>query len=385
MGFSFDKAPSRQGTASIKWDVKEGELPMWVADMDFAAAPPVEKAIRDRAAHPVFGYTFIPNDWYDAYIHWWKDRHATELRRDSLFFVHGIVPAIGACVRDLTAAGDGIVIQTPVYYVFALTIEANGRRVVENPLWYHNGIYSIDFEDLERKLKRPESTMMVLCNPQNPSGQTWSREELIRIAEMCRTNGVILISDEIHCDITKPGVSYTPLDSLPEECLGDTITLLSPTKAFNIAGLATAAAYVPKEHLRQKVQKAFATYGLTQANSFAVPAAVAAFRDGAAWLDAMCAYVFANKEFAEGYLARHAPLIHVVPSDCTYLMWLDVSALTRDAEVFAKELREETGLFVSAGNAFGANGSRFLRMNVACPREYVEDGLRRLEKFTSFA
>lgn len=385
MEFDFDRAPSRQGTASIKWDVKEGELPMWVADMDFTVAPAIEDAIRERASHPVFGYTFIPDSWYEAYIRWWRTRHDLELRREALMFCHGIVPAIGACIRDLTAVGDSVVIQTPVYYVFGVTIRANGRNVLENPLWYHNGRYSIDFGDLEKKLSDPSATMMILCNPHNPTGQTWSRDDLLHIARLCRKHGVLLISDEIHCDITEPGVIYTPLDALPEDELPDSVTLLSPTKAFNIAGLCTAAAYVPGARLRRRVKKTLETYGLVQANSFAVPSAVAAFNDGASWLEAMCAYVFRNKALVDECLSTSAPLIRAVPSDCTYLVWLDVGALTRDAVKFAADLRKETGLFVSAGTPFGGNGSQFLRMNVACPEEYVRDGMERLARFVSFA
>ncbi len=380
MTYNFDKQINRRNTNSLKWNVGENELPMWVADMDFETAPEICEAIASRAAHGVFGYTDIPDEWYAAYINWWKERHQYSIQEEWLIFCTGVVPAISSIVRKLTTPAEKVLIQTPVYNIFFNSILNNGRQVLESPLVYENGEYGIDFADLEEKLADPQTTLMILCNPHNPVGKIWNRETLAQVGELCKKHHVVVISDEIHCDITAPGCTYIPFASVSEICRDNSITCIAPTKAFNLAGLQTAAVSVPNEVLRHKVWRGLNTDEVAEPNAFAVDAAVAAFTKGAAWLDELCGYIQINKDTAADYIANNIPQIRVVPSQATYLLWLDCSALTENSEELAAFIREKTGLFLSDGVRYGAHGNRFLRLNVACPLETVTDGLERLKR-----
>lgn len=381
--FRFDVVRERRGTDSVKWDVPPGELPMWVADMDFGTAPAIREAITARAEQDIYGYTVLPKKWHDAYADWWKDRHGLRIEKEWLSFCTGVMPAVSCAVSVLSAPGAGVIVQPPVYYVFFHAIRLAGRRVVESPLVYHEDsrTYSMDYEDLERKLADPGTEVFLLCNPQNPGGRLWNREELQRAGDLCRRYGVTVISDEIHCDITRPGTSYVPLASLGPEFADISVTCISPTKAFNLAGIRSAAAFVPNHEMREKFEEALAVTQVNEPNVFAGPAAVTAFEKGGPWLREMCTYVYANMDFVTQFIEEHLPMLKVVPEDATYLMWIDCSAVTDDTTKFCKELREETGLFVSNGHVFGGNGRRFIRMNVACPRVLVEDGMERMRRF----
>lgn len=379
MPYNFDTPIDRRGTNSLKWDVTPEELPMWVADMDFQTAPEIREEIQKRAAHGVFGYTDVPFAWRAAYTDWWKKRHGFSLKEDWLIFCTGVVPAISSMVRKLTTPGENVLIQTPVYNIFFNSILNNGRNVVENPLRYDGTSYEIDFADLEKKLSDPQTSLMVLCNPHNPVGKIWSREELSKIGELCKKYHVTVISDEIHCDITSPGCAYVPFASVSADCREGSVTCLAPTKAFNLAGLQTAAVAVSGPHLRHKVWRGLNTDEVAEPNAFAVEAAIAAFTKGEPWLDALCAYIQANKDFAADFLTREIPGIRTVPSQATYLLWLDCSALAKDASDFTHFLRERTGLYITAGSEYGASGTSFARMNLACPRSLLEDGLQRLK------
>ncbi|MBP5273797.1 MAG: aminotransferase class I/II-fold pyridoxal phosphate-dependent enzyme, partial [Abditibacteriota bacterium] len=282
MRYDFDTVTDRRGTDSYKWNVKEGELPMWVADMDFRAAPEIAEAILKRAEHGVFGYTLIPDEWYEAYTGWWKSRHGVEYGRDELLFSTGVIPIIASCIRKLTAPEENVLIMTPVYNAFFNLVRNNGRRLQEFALDYRDGRYSVDLDRLEKALADPRTTLMLLCNPHNPIGRIWDRDTLARIGGLARDNGVTVISDEIHCDITDPGCGYTPFASVSEACRNNCVVCMSPTKAFNLAGLHTAAAAVPDPRLRHKVRRALWEDEVAEPNAFAVPAAVAAFRKGGA-------------------------------------------------------------------------------------------------------
>lgn len=308
MPYDFDKSVDRRNTHSLKWNVKENELPMWVADMDFQMAPEILAVIQKRAAHGVFGYSIVPEGWYQAYTGWWGRRHGFSMEKDWLIFCTGVVPAISSMVRKLTTVGENVLIQTPVYNIFFNSIVNNGRNVVESPLRYDGNTWQMDFEDLERKLSDPQTTLMLLCNPHNPVGRIWSREELGQAGELCRKYHVTVISDEIHCDLTAPGQEYVPFASVSESCRNNSITCIAPTKAFNLAGLKTAA--------------------------------VAAFTEGEAWLDCR-----------------------------------DMQGCAME---FTQYLREHTGLYLSEGRQYGESGSSFIRMNIACPKSRLEDGLKRL-------
>lgn len=379
MTYDFDTPTERRNTNSLKWDVAEGELPMWVADMDFQTAPEIREAIMKRAEHGIFGYSVIPDTWYEAYIQWWKTRHGYTMERDWLIFCTGVVPAISSIVRKLTTPAEKVLIQTPVYNIFFNSILNNGRQVLESPLRYDGKEYRIDFADLEEKLSDPQTALMILCNPHNPTGKLWDRQTLEKIGALCSRHHVTVVSDEIHCDLTDPGESYVPFASVSETCRQISITCMAPTKAFNLAGLQTAAVSVPDEVLRHKVWRALNTDEAAEPNAFAVEAAVAAFTRGADWLDALRDYLYENKKLAEAYIEKEIPDVRAVASQATYLLWLDCSGLIGCGREAAGFLRRETGLYLSEGSQYGGNGADFLRMNIACPRAVLKDGLERLK------
>lgn len=377
---AFDEVIDRRNTGSLKWDVKENELPMWVADMDFTAAPIIREVIMRRAAHGVFGYSIVPDEWYDAYVSWWKNRHGLNMEKDWLIFTTGIVPAISSIVRKLTTPAENVVVLTPVYNIFYNSILNNGRRVLPCDLIYENGEYSIDFSALEQALKDEQTTLMILCNPHNPIGKIWDRDTLMKIGELCKKYSVTVVSDEIHCDITAPGKMYTPFASVNETCRDISITCLAPTKAFNLAGLQTAAVAVADPVLRHRVWRGLNTDEVAEPNVFAVPAAVAAFTKGEQWLDEFRDYVFENRRIAGEFIEKNIPEIFSVKGDATYLMWLDCKKTGLDSDALAESLRKNTGLFVSSGTQYGGNGRDFLRVNIACPRAVLYDGLDRLNR-----
>ena len=380
MKYDFDTPVDRRGTYSLKWDVAENELPMWVADMDFRTAPEITQALAERAQHGVFGYTEVPDEWYEAYINWWRERHGFEIKREWLMFCTGVVPAISAIVRKLTTVGENVLVQTPVYNIFFNSIVNNGRNVLESPLIYENGAYHMDFADLEAKLADPQTSLMLRCNPQNPGGVIWDRETLSRIGSLCRKYHVIVVSDEIHCDLTAPGREYVPFASVSEDCRMNSVTCIAPTKAFNIAGLQTAAVYAADGTIRHRVWRGLNTDECAEPNVFAVTAAIAAFTKGGEWLDQLREYIGENRRITGEFLAEKLPQVRLVESGATYLFWLDCSEITGSSRQLAKFIRKETGLFLSAGEPYRGNGKYFLRLNAACPHSVLLDGLERLRR-----
>jgi Bifunctional PLP-dependent enzyme with beta-cystathionase and maltose regulon repressor activities len=380
MKYDFDSLQERFGTGSLKWDVKENELPMWVADMDFPAAPEIMEVITGRAAHGIFGYSIVPDEWYQAYQGWWERRHHFRMERDWLLFCTGVVPAMSSIVRKMTTVGENVLIQTPVYNIFFNSVINNGRNVVENSLLYDGYAYCMDFEDLEEKLANPQTTMMILCNPQNPAGRIWDREELERVGKLCLKHHVLVVSDEIHCDLTDPGKEYIPFASISEEFADNSITCIAPTKAFNLAGLQTAAVVVPNPVLRHKVNRGLNTDEVAEPNAFAAVAAAAALNKGEEWLDELRAYVYENKNYVSRFLKNELPQVKLVPSDATYLLWLDCRGLNVGSDELCDAIRQKTGLILSSGRTYGESGDGFLRMNVACQRKRVIDGCERLKR-----
>lgn len=391
VNYHFDEPINRRDTHSLKWSVPENELPMWVADMDFLTAPEIILALQKRAAHGIFGYTIVPEQWYQAYLGWWSRRHGFHMEKEWLLFCTGVVPAISSIVRKLTMPGEHILVLTPVYNIFFNSILNNGRCVLESPLRYDGESYEVDFDDLERKLALPQTTMMILCNPHNPVGKVWSRETLERIGELCRNYNVMVISDEIHCDLTASGCNYIPFASVSENCRENSITCVAPTKAFNLAGLQTAAVIIPNETLRHKADRGINTDEIAEPNAFAIEAAIAALTEGEPWLTALLEYIESNKCFAEEFLERELPQLKAVSAQATYLLWIDCSKILANAAELSGFLREHTGLYLSAGNQYGGNGDNFLRMNIACSRQLLKEGLVRLKsgisayKKTSYA
>lgn len=378
MKYDFDKVTERRNTNSLKWDVKENELPMWVADMDFETAPEVKQAIISRAAQGIFGYGIIPDEWYGAYIGWWKKRHGFEMKKDGLIFCTGVIPAISSAVRKLTTPGEKVLIQTPVYNIFFNSILNNGCTVVENELIYKDGGYEMNFHDLETKLSDPQVSLMILCNPQNPVGRIWDAQTLERVGALAKKYGVTVISDEIHCDIASPGKKYIPFASVNDVNRDISITCIAPTKAFNIAGIQTAAVYAENSFLRHKIYRALNTDEVAEPNVFAVPAAIAAFNEGEEWLSELNVYIEKNKNTVYSFLSEKLPEIRAVKSDCTYLMWLDCSHVSASSKELCSYIRQSTGLYLSHGEQYGKSGRFFIRLNTACPNSVLTNGLERL-------
>ena len=381
MSRAFDLLPDRRDTGSVKWDVKENELPMWVADMDFKAAPAIIKALKSRVDSGVFGYFDLTDEWYEAYISFLKERHGIAVPKKALVFVTGIVPAISSAVRKLTTPGENVVIMTPVYNIFFNSILNNGRNVIEVPLLHNGSDWDVDWKAFEKAVKDRQTTLFILCDPHNPTGRIWTKDELNKIGELCKKHNVKVVSDEIHCDVITPGKEYVPFASVSDVCREISVSCVSPTKAFNIAGIQTAAVYSFNEDLRHKMWRQINTDECGEPNAFAVNAAVAALRDSRGWLEEMNGYVYQNKLFAKEFIENNVPRIKYDVADATYLAWMDISEVEKNSERFCKKLRKETGLFITPGSVYGKGGEGFVRVNLATSRANVEDGLCRLGKF----
>ncbi|GCF94812.1 cystathionine beta-lyase [Enterococcus florum] len=376
----FDQETQRFHTNAYKWGISEGELPMWVADMDFQTAPAIIEAIETRTAHGVFGYNGIPQAFYQAVAEWWNRRHGLDLEEEWVLFCTGVVPAISSIVRKVTKVGDKVVIFSPVYNIFYNSIVNNHRNVLSSDLVHQEGHYAIDFEDLEKKLADAHTSLLVFCNPHNPIGKIWETDTLEKIGRLCLKYQVTIVSDEIHCDLTFPGIRYNSFYSVSDEVRENVILCCAPTKAFNIAGLQTAAIVVKNQRLRSLVNRGINTDEVAEPNSFAIQAAIAAFTKGESWLEELNHYLYQNREYISFFLDHRLPEIHLVASQATYLAWLDCSQLTEDADELCRFIRKQTGLYLTAGSIFGENAQDFIRLNYATNRARVEDGLRRLEK-----
>lgn len=375
---TFDEVINRRNTGCAKWDMtKEGELPMWVADMDFHTAPQITNALIERAKHGVFGYALKGDEWYEAYKNWWSTRHHFNIEKEWLMFCTGVIPALSSIVRKLTTPAENVVVMTPVYNHFFSSILNNGRNVLESKLKYENGEFDIDFKDLEEKLSNPQTTMMILCNPHNPIGKIWNKATLEKIGNMCCENHVIVVSDEIHCDIVEPEKEYIPFASISEKCKNNSITCVSPTKTFNIAGLQTAAILVPDEGLRNRVNRAINTDEVAEPNVFAAIAPVVAYNEGGEWLDELNKYLWENRKFAENFIKENIKGVFPIKAEATYLMWVDCTSVSTNSKELCDFIREKTGLFVTSGDVY-RNADGFMRVNIACPRSVLEDGFNRL-------
>ena len=380
MQYDFGVLTDRRNTNSLKWDVCENVLPMWVADMDFKTAPEIIEAIQEKVGKGILGYTIVPDSWYQAISNWWERRHHFKIDKEWLIFCTGVVPAISSAVRKMTSVGENVLVQTPVYNIFFNSIVNNGRNIVENRLMYDGKEYSIDFKDLENKLSDPQTTLMILCNPHNPVGKIWDSETLKRIGELCLKYHVIVLSDEIHCDLTDTQHEYIPFASVSEICAKNSITCVAPTKTFNIAGIQSAAVVVPDEVIRHKMNRSLNTDEVAEPNAIAMEATVAAFTRGEEWLNELRNYIEENRKAAEKFIESELPELYAVPAHATYLMWVDCNKVTLDTTRLCQFLRSEAGLYVSEGEAYGGTGRGFIRVNIACQRERLEDGLNRLKK-----
>ena len=375
MKYDFETVIERNRTNSLKWDLFEDDIPMWVADMDFKVAPAIQDAILKRAKHPVYGYTIVPEELFESYIKWWDHRYDFKMSRKDMLYSNGVMPSISSIIRCLTDIGDEILIQTPVYHVFFYVIEENNRKVLENQLIYENGEYKIDFDDLEDKLSQVK--LMILCNPQNPVGKIWSKKDLKHIADLCKKHDVILISDEIHCDLTDPGIKYNPFETSSD--YDKVITCLSPSKSFNIAGFQSSIVHSKNQILLEKIKNQMHIDKNDACNVFATSSVIAAYNESEDWLEELKEVLYENKQMVKEYLRDELPIIKLIECDATYLLWLDCSALKVPSKELSDFLRRNQGLFLSAGSDFGQIGDDFLRMNVACPQKLLKEGLIRLK------
>lgn len=377
--YSFDEKVNRLNTASSKWDVAENELPMSLADMDFKTCPAVIEALENRIQIGAFGYSYDTLRWKNAICGWWSKYHGLHAEPNNVMFSTGVIPTISACVNRVTNIGDNIVVLTPVYNIFFNCIINHGRHAVESKLIYENNQYSIDFKDLEKKLANPLTTMLILCNPHNPIGKIWTIEELQKINELCLKYDVVVLSDEIHCDLVDEGSSYIPFASINEDAKNISITCVSTSKAFNLAGLQGAAVIVYNTKLRNIVNRAINSYEVAEPNFFVIDAMTAALEYGRDWLNELNVYILKNKQYALSFIEKNIPNLTVVDGHATYLLWLDFSKFTNDTDILADFIREKTGLILSKGSNYRGNGNLFLRMNIATQLERVVDGLNRLK------
>ena len=383
MKYDFDKITQRCGTNSYKWDSTDDKevLPMWVADMDFQTAPCIINALKKRVEHGIFGYTRVPEEYYDAVISWFSRRHHWKPRREWFIYTSGVVPALSAVIKALTNVGDKVLTLTPVYNCFFSSIRNNGCELDSCALRYEDNTFSIDYEDLERRAADPKTTLMLLCNPHNPSGRVWTREELRRIGDICIRNNVVVVADEIHCELVHPGFTYTPFASVSEEFQKHSVTCISPSKAFNIAGLQIANIIVENDEWRQRIDKAININEVCDVNPFGVIATIAAYNEGEEWLNQLLQYIHGNYLFFKDYCEEHLPQLPVAPLEGTYLAWMDCRSLGIPSEELEEELMKKAKLWLNAGSMYGKEGEGFMRWNLACPRQLVKEGMERFSQF----
>ena len=383
MKYDFDSPVQRRGTNSYKWDVAGNEnlLPMWVADMDFRTAPAIVDALRRRVEHGIFGYTRVPDSYYDAVTGWFARRHGWTMDRDWIIYTSGVVPALSAIIKALTVPGDKVLVQTPVYNCFFSSVRNNGCGLVSSPLVHTGDTFVMDYDDLERKAADPAVKLMILCNPHNPAGRVWTREELVRAGEICIRHGVTVISDEIHCELVMPGYTYTPFASVSEEFSRHSVTCVSPSKAFNIAGLQIADIVCEDAGRRTKIDRAINVNEVCDVNPFGVIATEAAYNDSEDWLEQLIGYIHGNCLYMKEFCERNLPDFPIAVLEGTYLVWMDCRKAGMSSEKLGKRLLDGTGLMLNAGTMYGAEGEGFMRWNIACPRASLAEGLRRFADF----
>lgn len=379
----FDKLTQRYGTNSYKWDLATNTnvIPLWVADMDFETAPCVISALRKRVEHGIFGYTQVPQSYYSAICQWFETQHNWHINPSDIIYTSGVVPAISAIIKALSLPGDQVIVQGPVYNCFYSSIRNNGCETISSPLVYNTQRvrYEIDFDDLEQKLSHERARIMLLCNPHNPGGRVWTRQELTMVAELCHKHGVILVSDEIHCELTLHDNHYTPIGTLSDELSADTITCCSPTKAFNIAGLQIANIVCRNAKMRERIDRAININEVCDVNPFGIEALQAAYStDGLAWLKELRTYLTANYDMLDSHFAHHMPQCPVMKMEGTYLAWVDCSAIPMMSDEIETYLVDQHDVWINAGSMYGPEGAHFIRINMACPKARLQEGLNRI-------
>jgi cystathionine beta-lyase len=396
MNYSFEREIERQGMNAVKWEFVPGGgdllqwqhtdrflgedriLPMWVADMDFRCPEPVVDALVARARHGIYGYSAPTEAFYQAAVNWMARRHGWHIQPGWICTTPGVVPALNMLVRTFVAAGDSVLIQTPVYYPFFGAIKNNGAEIVANPLVYANGRYQMDLVDLEDKVKDPRVKMAILCSPHNPVGRVWSQEELRRFGEICLENDVLVVSDEIHGDIIYRGHQFTPFATISPDFAARSIVCTAPTKTFNLAGLQTSCIVIADETMRIRFQRTLQSNGLFGIGPFGAVALQAAYDHGEPWLEQVLSYLAGNFDYLEAYIAENIPQIDVVRPEGTYLVWLDCRRLGLNKEELQRLMLDEARVYLEDGDIFGPEGEGFQRMNIACPRAILAEALDRI-------
>ncbi len=382
--YDFDKVVERAGTASVKYDMrheifgKADVLPMWVADMDFETPQCIRKAVMERASHPVYGYSFMPDTYFEAFTGWVKRRHDWNIKKDWIVFSPGIVTAINAAVLSFTNPGDGVIVQPPVYFPFFDSVKNNGRKLLYNQLVYDGTTYTIDFDDLEQKAKKAK--LMLISSPHNPVSRCWTKEELKRVGEICLKNNVVILSDEIHADIILPGNKHFPLASLSEALAEITVTCMAPSKTFNVAGLFTSQIVISSNALRNRFKKTMESFHLVHGNIFGIVASEAGYTHGDAWLDALIKYIKANFDLVDDFLKTELPQLSLVKPEATFLAWIDYTRTGLSDLEMRKKMVDEASVGLNPGRIFGKGGTGFMRMNVGTPKSNVLEALERMKK-----
>lgn len=383
MEYDFSRPTERRGTDSYKWDSapETDIIPLWVADMDFETFPCITEALQRRVAHGIFGYTRVPEAYYEAVCNWFGKHHGWHINREDIIYTSGVVPAVSAVIKALTLPGDQVIVQGPVYNCFFSSIRNNGCEMVSNSLIYNKEElhYEIDFDDLERKLAHERARLMLLCNPHNPGGRVWTRDELTHVAELCHKYGVRVVSDEIHCELTLYDNEYVPFGSLPDELSRGSITCCSPSKAFNTAGLQIANIVCRDAEVRNRIDRAININEVCDVNPFGVIALQAAYSDeGYEWLTQLRAYISSNYDLLRERFARELPKCKVMRMEGTYLAWIDCSELHISSDEIEEMLMHENKVWVNAGSMYGTEGAAFIRINMACTSELLNEGITRI-------
>lgn len=379
----FDQPIDRLGTNSVKWDDKkrffngEDVLPLWVADMDFACPPCVTEALVKRAQHPIYGYPGISQEMFGAVIGWMQRRFGVEVQQEWLVTLPGVVPGLHYAIDAFTEPGDKVIVQSPVYYPFYQSVRNRGRTLVENPLKETDGYYAIDFDDLRSKIDE-QTKMLILCSPHNPVGRVWSREELTTLAEICVEHDLLIVSDELHCDLVYEKGTHIPIFSLSPEIAERSITFIAPSKTFNLAGLFTSVAIAPNPRVAREFRAAMGKTGIEFVNLFGIEALTAAYQGGDEWLDSLLHYLRGNAEYIQQFLQERMPQVTMRLPEATYLGWIDFRALGLSTAELKQLMIHEAGVGLSDGVSFGERGAGFQRINFACPRSILEEGMERI-------
>lgn len=386
MTYNFDEVFDRKGTNCLKYDFAvergypEGVLPFWVADMDFRTAPPVIEELERRVQHGIFGYTDPGADYRAAVWNWMKTQHDWTPAVGSLTITPGVVFALGMAVQSFTAPGDAVLIQQPVYYPFSSIILGNDRQLVNSPLVLKDGHYEIDFVDFEQKITSKNVKLFLLCNPHNPAGRVYTRDELQKMATICLQHGVTIVADEIHNDFIRKGYEHTVLASLGNDIAQHVVTCTAPSKTFNLAGLQISNIFIENESMRQKFRATIDHAGYSQPNALGMFAAQAAYEKGLPWLEALRDYLEQNYQKTKAFLAQHLPKVTLIEPEGTYLLWLDFRAYGLSAKELDHLIVHEANLWLDSGHIFGKDGEGFERLNIACPWATLEQGLKQLAR-----